>query len=174
MLKFLLICLIIGSTLLVSGKEPLPVANVDLIQYQGTWYEIAKLPNWFQKKCVKNTTASYQLKEDGHISVINRCVEKDGDINSVEGMARIVDPKTNAKLEVSFARFLWSNWFWGAYWVIGLADDYSWAIVGGPNHKYAWILAREKKLDDSTLDQIFGILKDQGYDPNKFEFTVQD
>lgn len=174
MLKILILCLVLSSSLLISAKEAVPVVWVDLQKYQGTWYEIAKLPNWFQKKCVKNTTASYILREDGLFFVINRCIEEDGEINEVEGKARIVDKQTNAKLEVSFARFLWKNWFWGAYWVIGLADDYSWAIVGGPSHKYAWVLAREKKLEDSTLKQIFGILKDQGYDPKKFEFTVQD
>jgi len=174
MLRILLLLIILSSSLLVSGKEPRTVDKVDLDRYQGTWYEIAKLPNWFQKKCFKNTTASYILREDGLIHVINRCIEEDGEINEVEGKARIVDKQTNAKLEVSFARFLWKNWFWGAYWVIGLADDYSWAIVGGPNHKYAWILARKNKLKDSTLKEIFDILKVQGYNPQDFEFTVQD
>jgi apolipoprotein D and lipocalin family protein len=174
MLKISFTLIILASSLVVSGKEPSPVDNVDLVQYQGRWYEIAKLPNWFQKKCVKNTTASYKLREDGYISVINRCIEKDGEINEVEGKARIVDKQSNAKLEVSFARFLWKNWFWGDYWVIGLADDYSWAIVGGPNHKYAWILAREKRLDNSTLVEIFDILDHQGYKTDKFEFTPQD
>jgi apolipoprotein D and lipocalin family protein len=174
MLKISFTLIILASSLVVSGKEPSPVDNVDLVQYQGRWYEIAKLPNWFQKKCVKNTTASYKLREDGYISVINRCIEKDGEINEVEGKARIVDKQSNAKLEVSFARFLWKNWFWGDYWVIGLADDYSWAIVGGPNHKYAWILAREKRLDNSTLVEIFDILDHQGYKTDKFEFTLQD
>ncbi len=174
MLRISLMLIILASSLVVSGKEPSPVDNVDLVQYQGRWYEIAKLPNWFQKKCVKNTTASYKLREDGYISVINRCIEEDGHVNQVEGKARIVDKQSNAKLEVSFARFLWKNWFWGDYWVIGLADDYSWAIVGGPNYKYAWILAREKRLDNSTLVEIFDILDHQGYKTDKFEFTLQD
>ncbi len=174
MFKVIILSLMFFSFSLISAAEPKPVEKVDLLQYQGTWYEIAKLPNWFQKKCAKNTTASYKLREDGYISVINRCIEKDGEINEIEGKARIVDKQSNAKLEVSFARFLWKNWFWGDYWVIGLADDYSWAIVGGPNHKYAWILAREKSLSKSTLVKIFDILKEQGYETDKFEFTLQD
>ena len=162
------------SNLLLSANEVTTVEKVDLLKYQGLWYEVAKLPNWFQKKCEKNVTANYKLKEDGNISVINTCIEKDGKINKIEGTAKISDLETNAKLEVSFVRFFWSNWFYGNYWIIGLAEDYSWAIVGEPKRKYAWILSREKSLEDASLEEIFSILREKGYDPNKFEMTKQE
>lgn len=173
MLKLILISIISFSTLLLSANELTTVDKVDLLKYQGTWYEIAKLPNWFQKKCVSGVTASYKLKDDGNISVINRCVEKDGKINEVEGTAKIVDSTTNSKLEVSFVRFLWSNWFYGNYWIIGLADDYSWAIVGEPKRKFAWILARETKLEEDVLKQIFSLVEEKGYEPKDFVMTKQ-
>jgi len=174
MLKFILIAIICFSNLLLSADEVTTVEKVDLLKYQGTWYEIAKLPNWFQRKCEKNVTATYKLKEDGNISVINTCIEKDGKVNQIEGMAKIADSKSNAKLEVSFVRFFWKNWFYGNYWIIGLADDYSWAIVGEGSRKYAWILAREKILDQATMQEVFSILEEKGYDPKEFEMTWQE
>lgn len=174
MLKFILIVIIALSSLVLASNEVTTVENVDLLKYQGTWYEIAKIPNRFQKICDKNVTATYKLRKDGNISVINRCVEKDGKIKEIEGMAKIADSDSNAKLQVSFVRFFWKNWFYGNYWVIGLADDYSWAIVGGPSRKYGWILARENKLDQSVIKQIFTILEEKGYDPKNFEMTKQD
>lgn len=174
MLKFILITIICCSSLLLNAKDLTTVDKVDLLQYQGVWYEVAKLPNWFQKKCEKNVTAEYRLKKEGNISVINRCIEKDGKINKVEGVAKIADANTNAKLKVSFVRFIWKNWFFGSYWIIGLADDYSWALVGEPSRKYGWILAREKHLSEPVQAQIFSLLKEKGYDPKDFVFTVQE
>jgi apolipoprotein D and lipocalin family protein len=161
-------------SILLNANDLTTVNEVDLLRYKGVWHEIAKLPNRFQKKCAKNVTATYRLREEGDISVINRCVEKDGKINTVEGIAKVVDRATNAKLEVSFVRFLWSNWFYGNYWIIGLADDYSWAVVGEPTRKYGWILAREKQLEEPVMQEIFSLLKHRGYDSKEFVMTIQD
>ena len=174
MLKYLFIVLISCINILLNASNMTTVDNVDLMKYQGTWYEIAKIPNWFQKKCAKNVTATYKLREDGYLSVFNRCVEKSGDVNDIEGLARVKDTLTNAKLEVSFVKFLWNNWFWGDYWIIGLADDYSWVVVGTPEKKYGWILAREKQLNKTTQRHIFEILEEKGYDPRNFVFTLQE
>lgn len=174
MIKFILIAIISCSSLLLSAKDLTTVESVDLLKYQGVWHEIAKIPNRFQNKCDKNVTASYKLREDGNISVINRCVEFDGSINEIEGVARIVDTDSNAKLEVSFVRLLWKNLFWGDYWIIALSDDYSWAIVGEPSRKYGWILARDKQLEKPILKKIYLILEEKGYDPQKFEATTQE
>jgi len=84
-----------------------------------------------------------------------------------------VDANTNAKLEVSFVSFLGMNFFWGDYWIIGLGDDYDYAVVGHPERKYGWILARTPKLEETTLDEIFAVLREKGYDPDDFEMTVQ-
>jgi len=89
MLKYLFIVLISCINILLNASNMTTVDNVDLMKYQGTWYEIAKIPNWFQKKCAKNVTATYKLREDGYLSVFNRCVEKSGDVNDIEGLAGI-------------------------------------------------------------------------------------
>ena len=156
-------------------KNELQVVNkVDLNKYIGLWYEAAKIPNWFQKKCIKNTTAEYSMRDDGKIKVINSCTEADGSKNIAEGVAKVVDNITNAKLEVSFVKILGIQLFWGDYWIIGLGENYDFALVGSPNRKYGWILSRTKKLSQEKLNQISDLLRIKGYDMKNFEFTVQD
>jgi apolipoprotein D and lipocalin family protein len=154
-------------------NEPVTVDSVDLNKYVGLWYEIAKIPNSFQRKCDHNTTATYKLREDGKIDVINRCVEKDGSVNEAKGIAKVVDSKTNSKLEVSFVRILGISLFWGDYWIIGLDKDYRYAVVGTPTRKYGWILSRTPELSQKDMENIFALLRNQGYNPKDFEMTEQ-
>lgn len=165
----LLLIIIFAVNVFAQQDEPKTVKYVDLKKYAGLWYEIAKIPNRFQKQCVKGTTALYELKENGEIRVINSCYDKDNELDKTEGVARIVDNKSNAKLEVSFFSILGWRPIWGDYWIIGLDENYQWAIIGTPNRKYGWILSRTSKLDETTMNKIFEILKDQGYNPKDFE-----
>ena len=148
------------------------VNQVDLAKYVGLWYEIAKIPNSFQDQCAYGTTAEYRLLEDGDIMVINKCYKKNGEEDAAEGLAKVVDKKTNSKLEVSFFSILGFRPFWGDYWIIGLDDNYQWAVVGSPNRKYGWILSRTPTLPEDTMQHIFSILKDQNYNPDNFEMTM--
>jgi apolipoprotein D and lipocalin family protein len=174
-LKNIFILLIISKLLLPQQNEaePTVVKYVDLKKYSGLWYEIAKIPNRFQKHCKSGTTAQYKLLENGKIEVINSCIEEDGERDYADGIAQIADRNTNAKLEVSFVSILGINLFWGDYWVIGLDDNYEYAVVGTPTRKYGWILSRTPKLSEEKLNEAFEILKSQGYEPKKFEMTVQ-
>jgi apolipoprotein D and lipocalin family protein len=149
------------------------VKQVDLKKYAGLWYEIAKIPNSFQDKCAYGTTAEYKIYKDGSIQVINKCYDDNGEPDVADGVANVVDKKTNAKLEVSFVSFFGIRPFWGDYWIIGLDDNYQWAIVGTPNRKYGWILSRTPSLPDETMQKIFEILKSQHYNPEDFETSIQ-
>ncbi len=149
-------------------KEPLEVVSrVDITRYAGTWYEIARYPNSFQKGCTA-TTATYTLRDDGKISVVNRCrVDSPGGREKkAEGRAWVVDPATNAKLQVSF---FWP--FRGNYWIIQLDPDYRYAVVGSPSRKYLWILSRTPKLDHALYQGILEKLPEQGYDPARLLTT---
>ena len=139
---------------------PRVVPFVDLERYQGDWYEIARYPNRFQKGCV-GSMATYTLKDDGTISVLNRCYEGsfNGKPRSVTGSARVVDQHTNAKLKVTF---FWP--FRGDYWIIDLGRDYEYAVVGHPRRTYLWILSRTKKMDEAVYKGILDRLKEAGYD----------
>jgi len=157
-----------------TKSPPTTVSKVDLQKYAGLWYEIAKIPNSFQDHCAYGTTAEYKIRPDGEISVINRCYDEEGNLDVAEGVAQVVNKKTNSKLEVSFVSFLGWRPFWGDYWIIGLDDNYQWAIVGHPEREYGWILSRTPKLSDEKMEEIFALLTKQGYDINKFEMTNQD
>ena len=144
------------------------VPQVDLARYGGLWYEVARIPNRFQKQCVRGTTAEYALREDGRIKVVNRCYQEDGRPDEAQGEAKVVDTVTNAKLQVSFVSFLGWRPFWGDYWVIGLDEEYQWAVVGTPDRGYGWILARTPSLGEDVLEQIFAILQQNGYERSAF------
>ena len=165
---FFILMLAFVSTRTAGGQPMQTVDKVDLDRYAGLWHEIAKIPNSFQKKCVGGTTAEYTLLENGTVQVINRCREADGNEKSAKGVARVVDAESNARLQVSFVRFFGVNWFWGDYWIIGLSEEYQWAVIGHPDRKYGWILARTPEMELSDLERCYQILQEQGYDPNDF------
>ena len=151
----------------VSAKELVPVPSVDLSRYVGTWYEIARLPNRFQEKCSGDVTATYTLLDDGDIKVVNRCRQKDGEFTTAEGLARRTgEDASNARLKVRFAPAFLSflPFVWGDYWIIDLAPDYSYAVVGEPDREYLWILARLPVMDGNTLSGILDRIRRQGYD----------
>ena len=153
-----------------NGLPPLKVVTfVDLNRYVGTWYEISRFPNRFQKGCV-GTTATYTIRKDGKIDVLNQCRKEtlDGEISSVKGTARVVDNKTNAKLKVSF---FWP--FSGHYWIIDLGENYDYAVVGHPDRKYLWILSRSPKMDEKIYNLILEKLKLKFYDTSKLIKTLQ-
>lgn len=149
------------------------VMQVDLKKYVGLWYEVSKIPNSFQDQCAYGTTAEYKLEKDGSIQVINKCYDENGEPDIADGVANVVDKSTNAKLEVSFVSFLGIRPFWGDYWIIGLDENYQWAVVGTPSRKYGWILSRTPALNDETMVTIFEILKSQHYNPDDFEKSAQ-
>ncbi|MDH4281235.1 MAG: lipocalin family protein [Myxococcales bacterium] len=145
------------------------VPEVDLNRYLGTWYEIASYPQSFQEGCT-GTTATYTLRDDGQIDVLNECRKGslDGKEDSARGRARVVDRDTNAKLEVSFFRP-----FWGDYWIIDLGPDYEYAVVGHPSRDYLWILSRTPTLDEATYEGISSRLEQEGYPLDRLQKTIQ-
>lgn len=145
----------------LAGDEPPPVvAAVDIERYLGTWFEIARADHSFEENC-HGVSAYYERREDGMIRVINRCWEGglDGELDIARGRARIADTETNAKLEVSFF-----GPFFGDYWIVELAEDYSWAVISEPKGRYLWILAREPQMDPDILDARLAYLQELGFD----------
>lgn len=145
------------------------VPFVDLNKYAGKWYEIASIPQFFQKGC-HGTTAEYTLTDKGYVIVENRC-NKDsihGKQTYIKGKAFVVENSGNAKLKV---QFFWP--FKGKYWIIDLADDYNYAVVGNPNRKSLWILSRTAMMNDITYQQIISRIKENGFDISKIVLTKQ-
>lgn len=145
------------------------VPFVDLSQYLGTWYEIARYPHSFQENCFASQ-ANYTMLEDGIIRVVNRCWLGgfDGELNEAEGKAWIVDKTTNAKLKV---QFFWP--FSGHYWVIILDPEYQYTVVGHPSLEYLWILNRSQKMDPQLYKKLLQKIEQRGYDTTKLIATPQ-
>ena len=168
---FLLSC---SYSIFSQNSVPITVDFVDLEKYSGKWYEISKIPNSFQDHCLKNTTANYEITEEGEIIVTNSCVDEDNETDSSTGLARIVDKITNSKLEVSFVSLFGWHLFWGDYWILGLSEDYDYAVVGTPSRKYGWILGRNPDMNADDLETCFQILERNGYDRSRFEMSLQE
>jgi apolipoprotein D and lipocalin family protein len=164
-----LVILAVVMGISVQDQQPSPVqtvAAVDLSRYVGDWFEIARLPNRFQRECTGDVRATYRRRPDGRIDVINRCRLANGETNEAQGVARVVDERTSAKLKVRFApaflSFLPS--VWGDYWILGLAEDYSWAVVGSPDRQYLWVLARAASMDVASYDAALAVARANGFD----------
>ena len=156
-----------------SGPPLRTVDRVDLPRYAGKWYEIAAIPQYFQRMCVRDVTAEYALS-DGGISVTNRCMTAEGNTSVAQGQARIADTVSQAKLEVTFVKiFGWMYFLGGNYWVIDLASDYRYAVVGHPSRKYAWVLAATPSLSAADLALIVQNMQKNGYDTCSLFTTVQ-
>ncbi len=168
-MKTLLLSLIALIGLVGCNTPHPPLATVDQVdiqRYSGTWYEIARYENSFEKGCT-NATADYTLRDDGKIKVTNRCILDGGEAIKAVGVAYATDA-SNSKLKVSFFRP-----FYGNYWILMLDDGYRYAVVGDPSRKYFWILSRTPMLDQTTLDTILGRLPALGYSTEKLLWTVQ-
>ncbi len=153
-----------------ASSAPLTTASaVDIDRYLGRWYEIARLPNSFEKDC-EGVTADYALRDDGLIRVTNSCRQgsPSGVLKVSNGRARIVDNETNAKLKVSFF-----GPFWGDYWILERAEDYSLALVGEPSGRYLWILSRTPTITEETKSQALKKLTAIGYDVSALYFPAQ-
>jgi apolipoprotein D and lipocalin family protein len=164
------------NTAVPANLPPVSViATLDVPRYMGTWYEIAKFPNWFQTKCVANTRAQYLAQTDASVQVLNSCATTDGSTIDALGQARQVGPTTSPKLKVRFAP-AWLSWLpvvWGDYWVIDLDTDYQLAAVSDAKRDYLWILSRTPQVNAKAYDALVERLKAQHFDVQKLERTPQ-
>jgi apolipoprotein D and lipocalin family protein len=138
---------------------------VDLDRYAGRWYEIARLPNLFEKAGMSNITADYDVLPSGLVSVYNSSIRSNGSTADVSGVARALDA-SNTKLEVTFAPpllrllpMIWSN-----YWILDLDADYQWSIVGEPTRKHLWILSRQPEMSEDLYRTLCNSAQEKGFD----------
>ena len=147
------------------------VPSVDVPRYMGTWHEIAKYPNWFQKKCASSTQATYTLQANGQVQVLNRCKTDKGEWSEALGAARQIGGPTSPQLKVRFAPE-WLSFIplvWGDYWIIDLDPDYQWVVVSEPQREYLWILSRTPQMPVATYQALLGKLEKLGFDLKRIE-----
>jgi apolipoprotein D and lipocalin family protein len=157
---------------LKATGAPAPLPTLDLNAYMGRWHQVALYPNRFQAQCLDSTTATYTLRPDGRVTVLNRCRTKDGwdetgGIARPRGEARVADGQlTPASLEVSFlpVALRWLGVGWGKYDVLQLGPAQQWAIVSEPSQQYLWVLARTPQLDATQWTAVEALLRQRGFD----------
>ncbi|WP_300651003.1 lipocalin family protein [Pseudomonas sp.] len=159
-----------------GAVPPKTVDQVDLQRYQGTWYELARLPMFFQRNCAQSE-AHYQLQDDGSVDVSNRCRTLEGEWQEVKGQAV---PQVAGQTDKLWVRF--DNWFSrllpsvarGEYWVLYLDDDYQTALVGHPNRDYLWLLARTPQVAPTLRDKLLEVARGQDYDTDALIWRTPD
>lgn len=159
-----------------ESMAPKTVDHVDLKRYQGTWYEVARLPMFFQRNCAQSE-AHYTLKDDGNIAVTNRCRTIEDKWEEASGTA---SPQIQGKTDKLWVVF--DNWFSnlfpgvakGDYWVLYVSPDYKVALVGSPSRKFLWLLSRTPKVSDSVRNDMLMRAQQQGYDTTKLIWRVAD
>jgi len=169
-LSFLILSCAVQTFQAADAAAPLStVSFVDIPRYMGTWYEIAKLPNWFEKGLV-GVTANYTLLPNGKVRVLNSgyMLSFDGKLKKAKGKAVVVDKQTNAKLKVSF---FWP--FYGDYWILELSENYEYVVVGTPSREFLWILSRTPQMDSALYADLVQLAAAKGFDTARLELNPQ-
>lgn len=150
------------------SAEPKAVDAIDVQKYAGRWYEVARLPMYFQRNCASDVQAKYSLNADKTIRVKNQCMNKEGELDVSEGVA-YPQNDGNSQLKVSFLPkgLRWVPFSKGDYWVLRVDEDYQVALVGGPSHRYLWLLSRTPDMDEAVIEDYLNTAKAQGYDLSK-------
>ncbi len=166
-----------GGAASASAAPVTPVPSLDVQRYVGEWRQVASLPQWFEALCVSDTVASYSRNDDGTVRVSNRCVGPAGANIVTRGRARVLDPVTNAQLQVTFVPGVGGGWSYPGdrpnYIVIGLGDAYDWAVVGDPDRTSAFVLSRGSTLSAAQYGTVRAVLQANGFDPCKLRTTRQ-
>ena len=171
---WLALALIAFTAIAPAHAEPAPlqtVPSVDVPRYMGTWHEVAKYPNWFQRKCASSTQATYTLQADGRVQVLNRCKTDKGEWTEALGAARQIGGPNSPRLKVRFAPE-WLSFIplvWGDYWIIDLDPNYQWVVVSEPKREYLWVLSRTPQMPAATYQDLLGKLHDRGFDLKRIE-----
>ena len=157
--------------LAAQAAAPAPTKPVDLQRYAGRWYEIARVPNHFERGAnCEGSTADYAQDAKGAVTVVQTCHENapNGPEKVYHATARIMDPGVNAKLKLTFYVVLSKE-----YWVLDHGQDYKWAIVGDPTGKFLWFFSRQPAVPPALKDTLLARARSLGYDTGRLEFPVQ-
>lgn len=163
------------GTMAYAQNKPLPVVErVELDKYLGVWYEVARKPMYFQRKCARDVTATYTLNENGNIDVDNRCYDSEGQLIRSVGEAFIINPPFNSKLKVSFLpeAVRWLPVGRGDYWILKLDEHYQTVLIGEPSRKYLWVLSRTPHVSQETVSDYLNYASSLGYKVEDVIYTA--
>ena len=161
---------VMSATRVVAQERPQPVRaipSLDLERYAGLWYEVARFPNWFERRCAGQPTANYELQPDSTIKIVNTCRAADSTVSRAEGAAHLAHrggPASMLKVRFAPAFLSFLPMVWADYWVLDLTDDYGAALIGTPDRRYLWLLSRTPVLDTATYDRLVATAAREGFD----------
>lgn len=167
------LALLLGTFLLagcaVTPQGVTPIEDFELDRYLGTWYEIARLDHRFERG-LSQVSATYSKRPDGGIDVLNRGLDsRTGQWKEATGRAYFIDEPHVARLKVTF---FWP--FYGGYNVIALdREHYAYALICGPNRNYLWVLARDRQLDATIIQQLVATAGRLGFETGQLIFVDQ-
>lgn len=149
----------------MSEKIVRSVPALELGRYLGLWFEIGRLPLRFEDEGARDVAAEYSLGDDGTVRVDNRCMDENGEPAQAIGEA-VPDPEHPGRLRVSFLpeKLRWIPFTRADYWVLRIDEDYRHALVGTPDQKHLWFLARQPQVEDAVEQSFLDTARDQGYD----------
>lgn len=153
------LCLLFIGFLTLSGAMPnKTVSYVDSKRFSGTWYSLYSIPTMFDRGS-RETTTHYTLNKAGYYDVVTTCLKNEkGDLRSVKSKLFRVEGTMAGEMK---AQFVWP--FKVDYWVIDLAPDYSWVVIGHPEHKFLFIMSRKPEMDPKLHEEIVARCKAMGY-----------
>lgn len=178
MKPYLTVALAVLAGCATSNPDLPTQSGVDLNRYAGTWYEQARLPNRFQDDCMADVRADYRVLPDGTLGVVNQCRTADGATKTATAEGRLApafDPPDPARLEVRFAP-KWTSWLpmvWGDYWILQIAGDYQYSLVGTPDRKYLWVLSREREADPAIISRLLDHARGLGFEVDQVISAAQ-
>ncbi|MHA4896765.1 lipocalin family protein [Pedobacter sp. PWIIR3] len=160
-MKVIAVLMLLALTVAPPSKNA-PVSSVDLKKYAGTWYSLYSIPTPFDKGS-RETTTRYTLNDEGYFNVYTT-YKKPGS-EEVHSYKSKMFPDEDGHGSSLKAQFIWPIKI--AYWIIDIPDDYSYVVVGHPDHKFLFIMSRTNKLPKKTYDEIIQRCKAKGYDTSK-------
>jgi apolipoprotein D and lipocalin family protein len=111
----------------------------------------------------RQTTETYVIHPDGYYAVFTTFkVAGEDKLKYIRSKLFVVKGTANAEFK---AQYVWP--FKLDYWIIELAEDYSYVVVGHPEHKFLSIMARKPQLPQEWMDEIIDRCKQRGYDTSK-------
>lgn len=145
-----------------TGSLNKPVENMDMNRYAGVWYSLYSIPTFFDKN-TRETTGHYTWSNKGYYEVVTTYKKgEDADIHSVKSKVFPVEGASKGELK---AQFIWP--YKVDYWVIELAADYSYVVVGHPDYKYLFIMSRKPGMSPQLYNEIVARCKAKGYPVEK-------
>ena len=164
-----------AAALLTSDKlesQVTAITNFDIDRYLGRWYEIARLPTYFEKQCLAPITVDYNRDGD-EMTIINSCAQLSGESNVTYGIAYLSAENLNGDgklVRSSMPSWLrWTHLGRGDYWIIYV--DYLYAVVGSPDHKYLWIYSRQETPPLQDIQNLLSLAQQQGFESASMVFN---